>query len=322
LLALVISAGSMAMSSCKYSKKATDDTEAVTTEAAEETFDIPDIPDEMTEAVTEPPEPEYYKITQTGSKYGYRLFDKEGNVVAEDAGFVDKPEIVPVDVMEGLVFKVTAERTTFYYNYDTDELSERHFDVYDQQAKLIVKGDFDRIVVCGIFGHEYYREIADFTYPLYTDDRAPFVSCGFVDGGAAVNVVYRSWDSSQWAVFERSECISLANDKRYVIVPDWEMELETVSEEERDDNISFLTWHMGTYDYNTGYNLTYDVTGKIRVNGTLFYHCECYYIMVGDDGAESLVRSAEFMLSADKQERYDCRETDGYMEIYTNDNMI
>lgn len=322
LCAAILSSSAL-LASCKYKGGAGDaeSTDAVTTKNTEITYDIPDdiISPETEPPETEPPLPEYYKITQNGNKYGYILYAPDGSLAAEETGFYERPAVTEIG---DKLFRIAAEGSTIYFDYNKNKISDSYFGVLDEHGSLLLREEGATLVVSDIFGDADYLVVIDsFAYPLYTDEGSPFVECGFEEDGS-VNVVYLSRDPWSDAVpEERSECINLSNDTRCVIVHNWDSVVLPVEDYEREEVENYLSWNVGSWDYNTGYSITYRVTGRVEINGTLFYHCLSYYVTPEEETGEALVKCAEFVISENKWERYDCSMKDGHMKVYTENNM-
>jgi len=274
------------------------------------------LPAGTTDADTEKNEPVYFEVSDDGTSYGYVLYNRDGTVAEEMEGCTEKPLISITDTE---LIRVTLGRETYYYDLDAQIFSETFTDAFCENGTLLACGAEDRIVICDIFDAEgFYKELDSFSHKLSLSEESPFVSCEFIDGGGSVRIVYRSGDDGE----EMLECFNITSGTRYVTVDDWKNKKDLISGNERDSVIASLCAYMGTVDYNTGCSLSYTVSGSLMINGTRYYHCECFYVMVGDGGEEKLVPCAEFVISEDWRQRYDCRDSEGELIVYTENNMI
>ena len=254
-----------------------------------------------------------FEYSKVEGGYSYNLYNKDGSV----AEYIDFCEGLPAhELIDDKLSKITIGNETYYYDHDTKAFSETFIDVFHENGSLLIYSDADKLVVCDIFNEDgFYKEFSDFTYDISVV--SPFVSCSFIDGGGSIKVVYNTEDGE-----ERLECFNITNGTRCVIIEDWKNKKELMSGADKDSIKAFLVSYMGTYDYNTGFELTYEVSGSITINGDVYYHCECFYIMVEDSGTEKLVSCAEFVLSENHDKRYDCRDKDGELIVYTENNMM
>ena len=285
-------------------------------ESGETTALVTEKADETTVADTTLPtadEPEYFEYSEVEGGYSYNLYNKDGTLAEE----IDFCESIPAhELIDGKLSKITLENETYYYDHDTRAFSETFTDVFDENGSLLIRCEDNKVIVCDIFNSEgFYKEFTDFTYGISSD--MPFVSCGFIDGGGSIKVIYNS-ESNE----ERLECFNITNGTRCVIIEDWKNKKELISGADKDAVKSFLVGYMGTRDYNTGFDLAYEVSGALNINGEVYYHCECFYVMAEDGGEEKLVSCAEFVLSENYDKRYDCRDKYGELIVYTENNMI
>lgn len=300
LAMLILSA---ALFGCVSENESTDTTAPETQDETQ--TDAPDTTDA-------PAEVKLFEYSEVEGGYSYKLYNKDGTL-AEEMDFCER---LP---MHGLVFekisKITVGGETYYYDHETRKFSETFTEVFDENGSLLIRSEGERIIVCAIFDRDgFYKEFSDFTYGLSKD--SPFVSCSFIDGGGSIKVVYLNDEGEN-----RLECFNITNGTRCVIIEDWKNNKSLISGDVRDSVKSFLYGYMGTRDYNTGLELTYTISGSLRINGEIYYHCECFYVMT-EDGEENLVSAAEFVLSEDYAKRYDCRDKDGELIVYTENNMI
>ncbi len=258
-------------------------------------------------------EKKIFEYSEVEGGYSYNLYNKDGSLAEE----MDFCEGLPAhELIDDKLSKITVGDEVYYYDHDTKAFSETFTDVFDENGTLLIRCEGDKVIVCDIFDAQgFYKEFSDFTYGVAADE--PFVLCSFIDGGGSLKVVYRTEGGE-----ERLECFNITNGTRCVIIEDWKNRKDLISGADKDSIKSFLRSYMGTYDYNTGFDLTYEVSGSIEINGELYYHCECFYVMVEEGGEEKLVSAAEFVLSESRDKRYDCRDKDGELIVYTENNMI
>ncbi len=246
--------------------------------------------------------------------YSYVLYNLDGTVAEEIAFCEDRPCHV---LIGGSVSKVTVGNETYYYDLEEKVFSETFTDVFDENGSLILRAEGGILIVCDAFDSEgFHKEIDDFSFDIA--EESPFVSCEFSDDGGSVKCVYMSSEGQ-----ERTEGFNITDETKYVPVDDWKNKKELVSGDEKAQVEQFLYGYMGNVDYNTGFSFEYEISGAILVNGVRFYHCKCFYLMP-KEGSEEFQRvpAAEFVLSENKAERYDCRDVDGELIVYTENNMI
>lgn len=258
-------------------------------------------------------EEKIFEYVEVDGGYCYNLYNFDGSVAEEDVFCEDIPSH---ELIDGKLSKIVITNETYYFDHGTKAFSETFTDVFDENGTLLIRCEGDKVIVCDIFNAEgFYKEFFDFSYGIAADD--PFVSCSFIDGGGSLKVEYLTEDGE-----ERLECFNITNGTRCVIIEDWKNQKELMSGADRDAVEGFLRSYMGTSDYNTGFDLAYEVSGSLTINGDVYYHCECFYVMVEEGGEEKLVSCAEFVLSENHDKRYDCRDKDGDLIVYTENNMI
>ncbi len=258
----------------------------------------------------------YFEYSEVEGGYSYNLYNLDGSL-AEEMDFCS--EMPSHSLLFGTLSKITVGSEVYYYDHNTRAFSETFTDVYDENGTLFIRSEGEIIIISDIFENDgVYKEFSDFTYELSEGEESPFVSCRFIDGGGSIKVVYLTGEERA----ERIECFNITNGTHYVSVDDWKNKKDLISGAEKESVEAFLRSYMGTHDYNTGFQLAYEVSGSLEINGVRYYHCECFYVMVEEDGTEKLVSCAEFVLSESKNERYDCRDKDGELIVYTENNMI
>ena len=306
IIALVLSFVLLVITGCTPAKNV----DSVTT--APETQSSVDTTVSDTTATPEAEE-KIFEYSEVDGGYSYNLYNKDGSLAEE----MDFCEGLPFhELIEDKLSKITIGNEAYYYDHETKAFSETFIDVFDENGTLLIRREGGVIVVCDIFDSEgFYKEFSDFTYGISPSE--PFVSCSFIDGGGSLKVEYRT-ESGE----ERLECFNITNGTRCVIIEDWKNKKNLISGSDKDSVKSFLRSYMGTSDYNTGFDLTYEVSGTLEINGEEYYHCECFYVMVEEGGEEKLVSAAEFVLSESRDKRYDCRDKDGELIVYTENNMI
>lgn len=279
-----------------------------TSETAEQTT----VPDES-EAMGE--EAKFFEKKQSNGLYSYKLFGRRGNVVKEVNGCTEEPLI---EMIDDKFIKVTVGRDTYYYDMENNFFTDTFEDVFDENGNLIVLTKEDVLVVRDMYDSEgYYTEIDAFSFPLYAGEESPFVSAEFIDGGGSIKCVYLSENKA-----EMVECFNIADKTKYTVLEDYRNEKELLSVDEKNSVVNFLYSYMGKVDYNTGLCFDYEVTGAVIINGSRYYHCKCYYLMEKEDGETERVPAAEFVIGENFDERYDCRDSEGTLIIYTEKNMI
>ena len=260
-------------------------------------------------------EPECFSITQNGSTYSYYIYNRDGSLAENIDGCTERPEIC---VTDSDLVRVTIGDETYYYDLESRSFTDTFTGVLDENGTLMVLCDGPTLVICDMFDENgFYKVLDDFSYSLTDGEGSPFVSCEFIDGGGSVRCIYNSTDG------ERLECFNITNGTKYVTVADWRNQKELLGGDEKEAVRSFLMGYMGTVDYNTGLEYVYEITGSREINGERYYHCECYYRMMEEDGSEELISAAQFVLGEEYSERYDCRENDDMeLVVYTENNMI
>ena len=260
-------------------------------------------------------ETQYFVSRKNEGGYTYILYNIDGSVAEEIDFCEDEPFY---ELLEGSISKITVGNETYYYDLESRKFSESFYDVFDENGHIIVMAAEEKLLVRDAFDADgFYKELDRFTYALSDND--PFVSASFSDDGQSVCCVYLSGDDRE----ERTECFNITDGTKFVKIDDWRNQKELLSGDEKASVEAFLYGYMGKIDYNTGFEYDYDVTGGLTVNGIRYYHCECYYLMVTEGSEEKKrVPAAEFLMSEDHSERYDCRETDGSLVIYTENNMM
>ena len=266
-------------------------------------------------------EPEYYRIDDMGGGvYNYYLYNEDGSVAEEMEGCTEKPEIT---VTDGLLVKVTMGRESYYYDLTNMVFSETFIDAFDEMGTLLVKAEGRKIVVCDIFDENaLYKEFEDFDGGLTwatTGNETPFESAEFIQDGASVRVNYISAEKNA----HYSQCFDIGSGSKFVVVDDWLSKVEEIEKSKSNEIINYLSWYIGKVDYNTGCEYIFKVTGILEINGDMYTHCQAFYKMEGADGSITEVPYAEFVLSENKTERYDCREgSEEELIVYTENNMM
>lgn len=266
-------------------------------------------------------EPEYYRIDDMGETYSYCLYNEDGSVAEEVTDCTKKPEI---SVTDSLLVKVTLGRESYYYDLTNQVFSQIFTDAFDEMGTLLVKAEGRKIVVCDIFDENaLYKEFEDFDGGLTwatSGDETPFESAEFIQDGASIRVNYISAEKNN---AHYSQCFDIGSGSKFVVVDDWANKIEKLEKSKSDEIINYLGWYIGKVDYNTGYEYIFKVTGTLEINGEKYTHCQAFYKMEGTDGSITEVPYAEFVLSENKTERYDCREgSEEELIVYTENNMI
>jgi len=259
---------------------------------------------------------EYFEINNDGGTYSYTLFNKDMSVAEKIDGCTSVPEII--QCTEDLI-RVDVEDETYYYDLEMRIFSDTFEHVYSENGSLLIRAERDRVVICDIFDPDgFYTEIESFTHGLSYACDYPIIDAGFVDGGSAVSVVYLSGGDME----TMSECFSIANGSRFVIINDWRNKKDLVSSEEKSYVENYLYSYLGSVEPNTGFSYVYTITGSLEINGEKYYYCDCSWIMIGEDGSETEAPVSTFVVSESMTKVYDCREDDGDLKIFTEDNMI
>ena len=265
-------------------------------------------------------EPEFYRIDYLGGTYNYYLYNEDGSVAEEMTDCTVRPEI---SVTENSLIRVTIGRETYYYDLVNQIFSETFTDAFDEMGTLLVKASGRKIVVCDIYDENgLNKEFEDFHGGLtwaVSGDETPFVDAEFIQDGASIKVTYISGEKDA----QYSQCFDIGSGSKFVVIDKWADKIESATPKESDDIINYLSWYIGKVDSNTGYEFIYKVTGTLMMNGDKYFHCQCFYKMVTDDGKITEVPAAEFVLSEGRTERYDCREgADEELIVYTENNMM
>lgn len=259
---------------------------------------------------------EYFEIKNDGGTYSYTLFNKDMSVAEKMDGCTSAPEIT--QCTENLI-RVTIEDETYYYDLDGRVFSDTFEYVYSENGTLLIRAERDKVVICDIFDPDgFYTEISEFSHGLSYACEYPIIDAGFVDGGSAVSIVYLS--GIEMATM--NECFNISNGSRFVIVNDWRNQKDLVSSDEKSYVENYLYTYLGRIEPNTGFSYIYTITGSLEINGEKYYYCDCSWIMVGEDGSETEAPVSTFVVSESMTKVYDCREDDGDLKIFTEDNMI
>lgn len=258
----------------------------------------------------------FFEIGGGEGAYSYKLFNTDGTVAEEIELCEQKPSI---SLCEDSLIKVTVDRDTYYYDLNTLKFSETFTDVYDQSGNLALRVEDRSVVVFDIFDENGFNTVlSDFPGGFAEGSEQPFSSVEFIEDGASVRAIHTGGDGTTEIV----QCFNIANGTKFVTVDDWINKKDLITGEERGRVESFLYSYMGTVDYNTGCEYDYNVSGELIINGKRYFHCECFYLMEDEDGTVEKVPCAEFVLSEGFNERYDCRDSDGELIVYTENNMI
>lgn len=261
-------------------------------------------------------EEQLFEKKESNGLYTYKLYGRGGNIVKEVTGCTEEPYI---SVVDDKFIKVTVGIETYYYDMQNRFFTETFENIFDENGNLIVLAGDGVLVVRDMYDDEgYYTEIDGFSFPLYEGEECPFLSAEFIDGGGSLKCVYLSGDSKE----EMIECFNIADKTKYTVLDDYRNNKELLFVDEKDTVVNFLYGYMGKVDYNTGLDFDYEVTGAVIINGKRYYHCNCYYLMEKEDGEKERVPAAEFVIGENFDERYDCRDSEGTLIIYTEKNMI
>ena len=150
----------------------------------------------------------FYKILQgEGNFYYYYILDGQNEVVDEMGFYRKAPQLSLVDEIVKVYIQLgTGAGTIRTRYYDTKEglLSEWFYSVYDEDNRLLVYSDHNKLIVQNIFDKSsYYREFQNFSKKLL-ETGEPFTNVSFVNDGTELKVTYITTDLN-----EVTETISL-----------------------------------------------------------------------------------------------------------------
>lgn len=146
---------------------------------------------------------EYYSAYKYDMSYFYKITAKDGTVRNVRSDLIKLPDF---NMLSENLLEVTGQAGTgistnwaFYYDADTDKLSQNYNYVYDCNTELVAYCQYDgnkhSIIVQDMFDRtKYYNKFNVFSSPINTTVTEPIRSVEFSDDGKSIKVVYLAGD--------------------------------------------------------------------------------------------------------------------------------
>ena len=255
----------------------------------------------------------YFQIFENDGQYSYKLINLDGSVAEEMGGFSQRPEI---EVLGSLIISVKNEDEHYFYDLEGKRFSKSFECVFDVHENLIITRGEGSVVVTDAFNNDgFAKEFSDFTGTV--SEGFPILSASFIEDGGAVEVVYNTESGEEYR-----DCFNISNGSRFVILYDWLEDLVILTTQEKESLCQYLCSYLGTYDPSTGITYSYGVRGVLEMNGKDYYYCTSSCTVLLEDGSTAEAPAGDFLLSLEKTEKYDCRETNGGLKVFTEKDLM